>query len=440
MAPHAIIRATMSEGQICANFVSIRCGTHSVSLFPMQSNGRIGMLFLKRKFSQAVKSALDLNKSVLYQDDDYLVVEKAYGVSTFGRAPQKESIIKSLEGLNLEEHESANVLYKLHNHVGGCLLICKNKFIKNHTYGNTFLALVYGHVENAQNVQIKLGLKNLPNSGMMIPSNGHDHLKDLRTIKYEVMSNTISYEAHKFSLLKIHTTAKDAKFIKPLIFYSLCTCIVGDNEYIGGWKKMRKNGFFGYRDVGGQVEKANRLLVKRLPHVGKNNELMLHLHCLSVTFQSTCNRVVSVLSPLPQHMRETLNLLGAPSLTQAIETQVEASNEYSRRVSKKLSSVVHAQEGNVRGDRLKKKEKHFHKDAHEGEDEVEGDGTGEADLFYDMMQDEGRLERENEKLLSEIYRQNESKNGKPRSGRGVLAKDVHKLTPSDAPIFFADMQ
>ncbi|GAB64980.1 hypothetical protein PCYB_041820, partial [Plasmodium cynomolgi strain B] len=395
-------------------------------------NGRIGMLFPKRRFSQAGKSTLDLKKSLLYQDDDYLVVDKAYGVSTFGRAPQKESIIKSLEGLNLDEHESANVLYKLHNHVGGCVLICKNKFIKNHTYGNTFLALVYGHVQNAQNVQIKLGLKSLPNSGIMIPSNGHDHLRDMRTIKYDVMSNTISYEAHKFSLLKIHTTAKDAKFIKPLMFYSLNTCIVGDNEYVGGWKKLRKNGFFAYRDVGDQVGRANRLLVKRLPHVGKNNELMLHLHCLSVTFQSACSRVVSVSSPLPRHMRETLNLLGAPSLSQTIETHVEASNEYSRRISKKLSSVMHTQESNIRDDRLAQNGKNFHKDEDEGA------------LLYDMMLDEGRMEQENEELLSAIYRQNESnaggEGGKPRSRRGVLAKDAHKLTPSDAPIFFADTQ
>ncbi|ANQ06342.1 Uncharacterized protein PCOAH_00008980 [Plasmodium coatneyi] len=403
----------------------------------MQINGRIGMLFLKRRFSQASKSTLDLKKTLLYQDDDYLVVNKAYGVSTFGRAPQKESIIKSLQGLNLDDHESANVLYKLHNHVGGCLLICKNKFIKNHTYGNTFLALVYGHVENAQNVQVKLGLKYLPNSGIMVPSNEQDHVRDLKTMKYDVISNIISYETHKFSLLKIHTTAKDAKFIKPLVFYSLYTCIVGDNEYVGGWKKLKKNGFFAYRNVGGQVEKTNRLLLKRLPHVGKNNELMLHLHCLSVTFQSACSRVVSVSSPLPQHMRETLNLLGAPSLSQTIETQVDASNEYSRRVGKKLSSVTQAQGSNLPDDRLTQNGKHFNKFNKDQNDDA---------LLYDTMQDEGRMERENEQLLSAIYRQNESnaggegKKGKPRSRRGVLAKDIHKLTPSDAPIFFADTQ
>lgn len=397
-------------------------------------NGRIGMLFLKRRFSQASKSTLDLKKSVLYQDDDYLVVNKAYGVSTFGRAPQKESIIKSLEELNLEGHESANVLYKLHNHVGGCLLICKNKFIKNHTYGNTFLALVYGQVENAQNVKVKLGLKYLPNSGIMIPSNDQNHLRDLKSIKYDVISNTISYETHKFSLLKIHTAAKDAKFIKPLVFYSLYTCIVGDNEYVGGWRKLIKNGFFAYRDVGGQVERANRLLLKRLPHMGKNNELMLHLHCLTVTFQSACSRVVSVSSPLPRHMRETLNFLGAPSLSQTIETQVNAANEYSQRVGKKLSSDTHAQGMNVPDDSLSQNAKHFNNDQDEGA------------LFYDVMQDEGRMERENEELLSAIYKQKEGnaggeqKKGKSRSRRGVLAKDMHKLTPSDAPIFFSDTQ
>ncbi|EUD66793.1 hypothetical protein C922_02778 [Plasmodium inui San Antonio 1] len=392
------------------------------------------MLFLKRRFSQAGKSTLDLKKLVLYQDDDYLVVDKAYGVSTFGRAPQKESIIKSLQGLNLDEHESANVLYKLHNHVGGCLLICKNKFIKNHTYGNTFLALVYGHVQNGQNVKVKLGLKYLPNSRIMIPSNSQDHLRDLKTINYDVISNTISYEAHKFSLIKIHTSAKDAKFIKPLVFYSLYTCIVGDNEYASRWKKLRKNGFFPYRDVGGEVERANQLLVKRLPHVGKNKELMLHLHCFSVTFQSACSRVVYVSSPLPRHMQETLNLLGAPSLSQTIQTQVETSNEYSRRISKEVSSVSHAEESDVPEDRLAQNGKNFEKDEDEG------------DVFYDMMQDQGRMERENEELLSAIYGQNESnargegKKGKPRSRRGVLAKDVHKLTPADAPIFFADTQ
>ncbi|SCO65635.1 conserved Plasmodium protein, unknown function [Plasmodium vivax] len=408
-------------------------------------SGRVGMLLFKRRFSQASKSTLDLKKSLLYQDDDYLVVDKAYGVSTFGRAPQKESIIKSLQGLNLEEPEDANVVYKLHNHVGGCLLICKNKFIKNHTYGNTFLALVYGKVEKAQNVEVKLGLKYLPNSTVMVPSNGQEHLRDLKTIRYNVVSNSIWYETHNFSLLKIDSTAKDARFIKPLLFYSLYTCIVGDTEYVGGWKKLRENGFFSYRDVGGQVERANRLLLKRVSKRvspgGKNNELMLHLHCSGVTFQSACSRVVYVASPLPRHMRETLNLLGAPSLCQTIDTQVKAANECSRRVGKTLSSVSHERESDVRDDRLAQNGKRFEK------------GEGEDDpLLYDLMQDEGRIERENEELLSGIYRRGEihrrgersaggqGRRGQPRPRRGALAKDVHRLTPSDAPIFFAEVQ
>ncbi|GAW79490.1 hypothetical protein, conserved [Plasmodium gonderi] len=394
-------------------------------------NGLFGKNFLRRRFSQASKSTLDIKKSVLYQDDDYIVIDKGYGLSTFGQGSNKESIIKKLHFLNLHDHENANIVYKLHNHVGGCLLICTNKFVKNHSYENTFLALVYGRVEKEHNAEIKLRLKYLPNSRIMIPSNNYEHMRDLKMIKYDVISNSIMYEKHYYSLLKIFTNANNSKYIKPLLFYSLYTCIVGDNEYVGVWKNLKKNGFFVFRDIKGQVYKARQFLLKRITQISKNNELMLHLHCLNVTFQSTCNQVISISAPLPQHMRNTLSFLGSPSLIQNIEANVRDQNESSFLINKKANFFSHMEESNILDDAT------F---AQNGKNI----DTDENSKLYDMMQDEGRMECENEELLNVIYnKQNANKKGeknKSQSRRGKLAKQVSKLTCSDAPIFLADVE
>ncbi|CRG94322.1 conserved Plasmodium protein, unknown function [Plasmodium gallinaceum] len=370
----------------------------------------------------STKYSFNINELIIYNDDDYIVVNKNYGVSTFGKSEKKESIKKNLHNLNLENIENVNIVYKLHNTISGCILICKNKFLKTHNYENMFITLVYGKIEKKNNGEIKLHLKYLPNSNIMIPSNNYEHINDLKMLKYDIISNTISYNAHDFTILKIYINANNCKYIKPLLFYSLYTCIVGDNEYINIHKKLKKEFFF-FQHIR-NIKNSKKFLLKKLNDKNENKEnqeLKLHLHCSNVTFQSTCNKIISVSSPLPVHIKETLKLLGSTNLIEKLDKK-DQNDIFTNKLDKKKISK------NILGDEIfLQNSREFNQEKNEN--------------FYDALEDEDNLQKENDELLNEIYKdKDKKKKEKQKIKRGVLAKDFNKLTSSDAPIFFTDVK
>ncbi|VEV54825.1 conserved Plasmodium protein, unknown function [Plasmodium vinckei vinckei] len=383
-----------------------------------------------RRFSTP-KNLLDINNLILYNGNDYMVVEKEYGVSTFGKSEKKQSIIKSLQLLNNEDREDFEIVYKLHSSVSGCLLICKNKFIKKHLYKNVFISLVYGKVKGKYNThnEIKMYLKYIPNSNIMIPvSESSNNINNLQMLTYEVISNTILLNKQNYSLLKIYINANNSKYIKPLLFYSLNTCIVGDNEYINIQKKLKLNSNFVYDLVEKQNKNNNlayekKMLLKILHKY--NKELKLHLYCFNVTFESHCNKFISIFCKLPKHIKDTLNLFGASSLIKLIDGETENKQNLGL-VNETVPKPSITREENVKNKII----------------QTSKDGSiDENNKFYDAMKDQNRLDEENEELLKEIYSKNDiNKRGRKKQRRGVLAKNPNKLTAFDAPIYFTDTQ
>ncbi|CAD2085339.1 conserved Plasmodium protein, unknown function [Plasmodium vinckei brucechwatti] len=384
-----------------------------------------------RRFS-ATRNLLDINNLILYNGNDYMVIEKEYGVSTFGKSEKKQSIIKSLQLLNNENTHDFEIVYKLHSSVGGCLLICKNKFIKKHLYKNVFITLVYGKVKAKYNThnEIKMYLKYMENSNIMIPvcENNSNNINNLQMLTYEVISNTILLNKQNYSLLKIYINANNSKYIKPLLFYSLNTCIVGDNEYINIQKKLKLNPNFVY-DLAEKKNKnynlayEKKMLLKSLHKY--NKELKLHLYCFNVTFESHCNKFISIFCQLPKHIKDTLNLFGASSLIKLIDEQTENKQNWN------LANETVAKSSTIVEENLKNRIIQTCKDGN----------VDENNKFYDAMKDQNRLDEENEKLLKEIYGKNDiNKRGRKKQRRGVLAKNPSKLTEFDAPIYFTDTQ
>ncbi|CRG98731.1 conserved Plasmodium protein, unknown function [Plasmodium relictum] len=377
---------------------------------------------LKRRIS-STKCSFNINKLIIYNDDDYLVINKNDGISTFGKAKNKESIIKNLHLLNVENIENANIVYKLHNAISGCILICKNKFLKTHYYENIFITLVYGKVEKKNNGEIKLYLKYLPNSNIMIPSNNYEYINDLKVLKYDIISNNISYNKHNFTLLKIFINANNCKYIKPLLFYSLYTCVVGDNEYINVHKKLKKEFFF-FQDIK-NIKNSKKFLLNKLNDQNRNSEnqeLKLHLYCFNVTFQSNCNKIISVNCSLPLHIKETLSLLGASNLIKKLDKEKKSQKDIftNKLDDEKINNKIFKDEVFL-----------------QNSNEFDKENTN----FYDSLEDDDDLQKENDELLNEIYKEkDQKKKEKQKIKRGVLAKDVNKLTNSDAPIFFTDVE
>ncbi|SBT32219.1 conserved Plasmodium protein, unknown function [Plasmodium ovale wallikeri] len=404
---------------------------------------------LRRRIS-TVQKPIDTNKLILYSDDDYVVLNKAYGLSTFGQKEGKQSIVKILPQLCLENAHKYTILYKLHSHVGGCLLLCKNKCVGYHFYKNIFIVLVYGKVERKNKInnikdrkeEIRMHLKYVSNSNIMIPMNNYEHINNFKRLQYSIVSNTIVYNKHQFSLLKIYINADDAKYIAPLLFYSLHTCIVGDNEYVNVGKKLIRTLLPKICDTNNVVNARRELLKRISERKEKTGELKLHLHCFNVTFESNCNQVVSVSSSLPSYFRDTLIMLGAGSLAKKLDNEVK--REWQHTSSSENSDAPHPQP------HLANMHECSHADAHAYADTgAPVRAMDEGSQLYDAMQDSQRMEEENELLLSKIYkdgdvnRRKRGRRGRRGDGgkirRGVLAKDVNRLTQSDAPIYFTDV-
>ncbi|SCM05127.1 conserved Plasmodium protein, unknown function [Plasmodium chabaudi adami] len=387
-----------------------------------------------RRFS-TTKNLLDINNLILYNGNDYMVIEKEYGVSTFGRSEKKQSIIKSLQLLNNENAHNFEIVYKLHSTVGGCLLICKNQFIKKHLYKNVFITLVYGKVKAKYNThnEIKMNLKYMPNSNIMIPvCENSNNINNLQMLTYEVISNTILLNKQNYSLLKIYINANNSKYIKPLLFYSLNTCIVGDNEYINIQKKLKINPNLVYdltekKNNNHNLAYEKKMLLKILHK--HNKELKLHLYCFNVTFESHCNKFISIFCKLPKHIKDTLHLFGASSLIKLIDEQTENKQNFG------LANGTVAKPSTIGEENIKNGIIQTDKDVNTILQ------TDENNKFYDAMKDQNRLDEENEELLKEIYGKNDiNKRGRKKQRRGVLAKNPSKLTTSDAPIYFTDIQ
>ncbi|SBS81537.1 conserved Plasmodium protein, unknown function [Plasmodium ovale curtisi] len=413
---------------------------------------------LKRRISTAQKP-IDPNKLILYGDDDYVVLNKACGMSTFGQKEGKQSIVKILPQLCLENVHKYTILYKLHSNVGGCLLLCKNKFVRYHFYKNIFLVLVYGKVERKNKIsnnkdrkeEIRMHLKYVSNSNIMIPMSNYENMNNFKRLHYSIVSNSIVYNKHQFSLLKIYINADDAKYIAPLLFYSLHTCIVGDNEYVNVGKKLVKTLFPKICDTN-DVVNARRHLLKRISErKEKTGELKLHLHCFNVTFESNCNQVVSIFSSLPSYFRDTLIMLGAGSLAKKLGNEVK--REWRHPPSSENSDAPQPQPQPKPQPQpqphLVNMHEYSHADAHAYVDTgAPVRAMDEGSQLYDAMRDSQRMEEENELLLSKIYkggdvnRRKQGRRGEREKGRkirrGVLAKDVNRLTQSDAPIYFTD--
>ncbi|ETB57135.1 hypothetical protein YYC_04968 [Plasmodium yoelii 17X] len=385
-------------------------------------------LFRKNTIKRfSTKSSFDINNFVLYNGNDYMVIEKEYGMSTFGQNEKKDSVIKNLHLLNNENGNNFEIVYKLHSSIGGCLLICKNKFIKKHSYQNIFITLVYGKIKEKYNThnEIKMYLKYIPNSNIMIPE--CENSQNFQMLKYEVISNSIMLNKQNLSLLKIYINAKNSKYIKPLLFYSLNTCIVGDNEYINVQKKFKSNFFYNFSEKKNQnynLANENKMLLKNLHKY--NKELKLHLFCFNVTFESHCNKLVSIFCQIPKHIKDTLNLFGATCLVKLIDSQVKNEKKIINIKSENVENLTIIEKEEIVKNKILQINKNIN--------------IEESNKFYDSMKDQNRLNEESEEFLKKIYGNNDvNKKGRKKPRRGILAKKINKLSTSDAPIYFTDI-
>ncbi|SOV73732.1 conserved Plasmodium protein, unknown function [Plasmodium sp. gorilla clade G3] len=429
----------------------------------------------------SVSLSYDINKNILYSDEDYLVVNKKYGMFTFGTSSNKESVLNYLTLLNEDERKEWNILYKLYSQISGCILICKNKIIKCNSYDNIFLTLVYGKIENLKNMkeknyyynEIKLYLKYLPESNIMITTNNYEDINKMKCLKYEVLNNNICYQKHNFSLLKLYINACNSQYIKPLLYYSLHTCIVGDNEYINVHKKIKtinekyiikKEPYLLYNNNNNNhvqnILKSRKFLLKKLNKEKEANELKLHLHCLNVTFQYECNKIKSIFAPVPSHFKDTLHILGAINIIKNMDNiQILKNDNLMENQNKQNNMELLIKKNNniyEKSIQIKKKQEH----------------KKEQVKYYDYMQDKELFEKQNDNLLKDIYYNNEDNKkdeinkdlninetvdtynyindddmyvdrniSKKRftKRRGILSKDFNKLSKRDAPIFFTDI-
>lgn len=97
-----------------------------------------------------------LRESIIFENDDLLVINKPQGVAVHAGSGQRTGIIEALRWMRMEE-EGADVFLELAHRIdkdtSGCLVICKNALtlkhvqeaLKSRQVSKVYLALVHGH-------------------------------------------------------------------------------------------------------------------------------------------------------------------------------------------------------------------------------------------------------------------------------------------------------
>ena len=137
------------------------------------------------------KNLPKISLSIIYEDDDILVIDKAAGVVVHGGSGHELGLVEKLKlQMNLPELRLA---HRLDRDTSGCLLLAKNLFtlrkltesFREREAHKTYLAWVSGHpYPNAFRMQSKL-LKGVTVSGermVVDDAEGQDAVTDLQTI------------------------------------------------------------------------------------------------------------------------------------------------------------------------------------------------------------------------------------------------------------------
>ncbi|MDL1973507.1 MAG: RluA family pseudouridine synthase [Deltaproteobacteria bacterium] len=278
----------------------IKEGQVSVNNEPMQKPGyrlkagdRVALVVLPPKMSEVV--AEDIPLSILYEDEDLLVINKQHGIVVHPAAGHTSGTLvnallfycSDLEGIGDERRPG--IVHRLDKDTSGCILVAKNaeshsnlsQQFKDRTIRKTYLALVYGRMKKEKgSIALPIGRHPVDRKKMSTQSKRGRPSETIWTVKEsfkDVSFLEITIKTGRTHQIRTHLS-------------TIGHPVVGDATY--GGKKIRAG-----------------ISPKPLFDVlGIINRQMLHAWQLSFKHPRT-GESVSVEAPLPEDMKELLETL-----------------------------------------------------------------------------------------------------------------------------------
>lgn len=222
-----------------------------------------------------------LQNSILYKDDDYLIINKPAGLAMQGGSKVYFHIALALPFLKLEKANSPYLVHRLDKDTSGVLILARNietsqymfEVFKQKKITKIYNCLVYPFTSQADSGTIRA---NLLKQGAPQAEQVTIHTKGKEAItKYQVLQ-----KKDKVAFLEVEPLTGRTHQIRVHMAKYLHTPIIGDFKY--GAKPLK---------VGIDYHK-------------------LYLHAKSIEFQNVKGETIKVIAPLPESFINTLKVLG----------------------------------------------------------------------------------------------------------------------------------
>lgn len=224
------------------------------------------------------KDADFIISTVLYKDDNILVLNKPSGLAVQGGSNTFRHVDGMLDALMFELEERPKLVHRIDKDTSGLLVLARNrtyadlltKAFREHTLPKTYLALTIGCPAKSEGIINAALEKNGDKS--IISADGKPAVTE-----YKVLDRA----GDKFALIKASPLTGRTHQIRAHLEY-IGTPIAGDDKYFGG--KSR--------------QKFSTIADK------------LHLHAYKIDLSVIYNKKLVLTAPLPAHFKSSLNALG----------------------------------------------------------------------------------------------------------------------------------
>ena len=212
--PNSLIYKIIRDGQVRVNSGRVK------PLYRLKKNDivRIPPVSVDSKPEIMSKFLIkDLNKIILHEDDDFLVINKPAGIAVHSGSKIKNDIITSLR--SLEKYKNISLVHRLDKNTSGCLILAKNyytasalgKIFQASNIEKNYLSLLAGALQGDR-IAIDQSLirnKNNYDNSVSISDKGKEALSYISLIKQfkECCLVDIKIETGRMHQIRVHTAS-----------------------------------------------------------------------------------------------------------------------------------------------------------------------------------------------------------------------------------------
>jgi len=171
------------------------------------------------KSQPQLQSIEKLEKNVIYEDQDFLVLDKPYGMASHGGSGVNFGVIETLRASNIKRHY-LELVHRLDRDTSGCLILAKKRstlkyfheLLRNKEIIKKYLTLVKGKWQKECVVELPL-LKNQVASGeriVRINASGKEALSIFRPLKFFTEATLVEVELKtgRTHQIRVHAASK----------------------------------------------------------------------------------------------------------------------------------------------------------------------------------------------------------------------------------------